>query len=339
MTAASPLPFPGSGALAAWRRQLGDFQSHSMWVSHLLVHRVEALVLAHRSTPLDPLTGPVLKALGIRLATDLGSLEECLCLGVPVLRRLLDTLRLASLVVETDGQWNLTDNGREALATGLLVRRQEERRTFHFLASGHAEASFHFLPRQLMPSRRGHGRADTPFEVATLDACLRQSPEWKRQQGFPLDVCEIVRGGKDATAFWKSVILDRPEFCSALLLVNGKEVLGFAANPQGWTLVSPEPAFTIRSDWQQVFPDLTADPPLDAWRLAWQAWCQSRSLPAADVAACSLSRVGNRLRATVSRKRLEGLRPAVRDAMRGETWLLAGEGGTRAAAQLEISEG
>ena len=268
MTAASPWPFPGSGALAAWRRQLAALQPHSIWVSHLLVHRVEALVLAQRSTPLDPLTGLVLKALGIRLATDLGSLEECLCLGVPVLRRLLDTLRLASLVAETDGQWDLTDNGREALATGLLVRRLEERRSFHFLASGHAEMPSYFLPRKLVPSRPGHEPAKIPFEAAALDACLQQSAEWKRQRGFPLDVCEIVRGGKDPAGFWKSLIVDRPEFCSALLLVNGEEVLGFATNPEGWTLVSPEPAFTIHSDWQRVLPELKADPPLEAWRLA-----------------------------------------------------------------------
>ena len=56
-------------------------------------------------------------------------------------------------------------------------------------------------------------------------------------------------------------------------LVNGEEVLGFATNPESWTLVSPEPAFTIHSDWQRVLPELKADPPLEAWRLAWQAWC------------------------------------------------------------------
>src|SRR5207302_964058 len=128
---------------------------------------------------------------------------------------------------------------------------------------------------------------------------------------------------------WKTVIVDRPERCSLVLLFTGEELHGFAAKSDGWELVFPEPAFTFRSEWRQVFPDLTAELPLDAWRIAWQAWCQSRSVPTNDVTACALSRRANRLTVVAPRKVFDRLRASARDAIRGNVWLLAGEGRTR----------
>lgn len=44
MTAVAPLTFPGTRALAGWWRLLAPRQPRAMWVAHLLLHRIEALV-------------------------------------------------------------------------------------------------------------------------------------------------------------------------------------------------------------------------------------------------------------------------------------------------------
>src|SRR5207245_11402558 len=141
-------------------------QPRSVWVSHLIVHLVEALVQAHSSPPLEPLSALVLKALGLRSSTDLHSVDARLHFGVPVLSQIMRGLQLVGLVNETDGKWTLTDRGRQALATGQLRRHQQERRRFPFLQTSHPEMPFHFLSAALPASMPWSGPPELAFDVA-----------------------------------------------------------------------------------------------------------------------------------------------------------------------------
>src|SRR5262249_49616019 len=62
MTAPSSLAFPGSRTLAGWWRQLVPLGPQALWVGHLFLHRVEALVASISSQSLQALDRFVLQA-------------------------------------------------------------------------------------------------------------------------------------------------------------------------------------------------------------------------------------------------------------------------------------
>jgi hypothetical protein len=200
------------------------------------------------------------------------------------------------------------------------------------------------------------------FDPALLYACPRQSPEWKNRHSFPEEVLEILGEGGSSqqipvdkerarhtpqfatvdTAEWRQVIVDSPMRLFALLVRGwqGEDRLqGFAVRPEGWGLQGESPCFSLEEDsWLEVFPDLAAEPPTDVWRQAWRAWCQARHVPGAEAEACQLERLGVYLRITMPHRVVDRLRAARSDALKGEGWILAGEGPVRPLARLEIVE-
>src|SRR5262249_42302174 len=117
-----------------------------------------------------------------------------------------------------------------------------------------------------------------------------------------------------------------------------RRLLGFAVRPEGWALETAAPAFALASAWEEVFPDLTEEPPADAWRQAWLTWCQPRDLPPAETAACAVEHHGHQLRVRAPRRLVERLRAARSDAVKGEAWLLTGKERVQTAAQVELAE-
>jgi hypothetical protein len=74
------------------------------------------------------------------------------------------------------------------------------------------------------------------------------------------------------------------------------------------------------------------------WRKTWNEWCHLRGLPVADVERCRLNAPDYRLIVYASRRLIERLKALRSDALKGEAWLLAGEGTVRRAALLEVIE-
>jgi hypothetical protein len=352
MTAASSLAFPGSRTLAGWWRQLVPLGPQALWVGHLFLHHVEALVAAVRSHPLDPLHRFILQALAAEqtgtpfLPPFLQRLDARLHLGSPLLRQLLRALATAGLAEPGAGDaWAVTALGREALARGEYALTGQERRVFHFVESaGGAGAGPHFL------YLNGHAGVPWPvgddwgFDVSVLRACVRQPEEWKQRHGFPQDVCEILDQLAQAAPAWERVIVDRPERLPVALVRTGPpeheaELLGFPVRQEGWALQVHHPVFAVREDGLAPFADLESHPLEQACRQAWRAWCQPRGLPADEVEACALRPAGVRLHVAAPAPLVERLRVARSDALKGEAWLLIGEGLLRAAAVLEVTAG
>src|SRR5947209_4735429 len=123
MTLAPTLP--GGLDLAAWQRALAAWQPRRLWLTHLLLHRVEALVAVRLPTRLHPLLRGVLHAL--RHSPDASLLRLDSQLRAALLRELAEgnLIRAAG-----PNGWELTDTGREGLATGEWLLDQPCRRTF-----------------------------------------------------------------------------------------------------------------------------------------------------------------------------------------------------------------
>jgi hypothetical protein len=380
MTGPSSLAFPGSRKLAGWWRQLAPFRPQALWVGHLALHEVEALVRVAQSSPLDPFTLLVLKGLALAdfdapPALQSGDeavhrLNDSLHLGRQVVRRVLEGLQAEGLVESAPhGTWLVSPLGRQALETRHIPHPRLMRRTFHFVDHQSGTGAGDRLWPHFLALHNSSGIPWPPadgltFDVRVLEACLRQPPEWKQKHGFPLDVQEILglsaEGGKGAVGTggtdpgipaagplavppWQAVILDRPEWVLAVILVaagpNGiPQLVGLPVRQDGWVLQAASPLFTLAGDWQEVFPELGEEPTPEAWRQAWRTWCEQRTLSAAEADACGLERRGERLRVAAPPSMVERLRAMRSDVLKGETWLLAGEGQIRAAVLVELTE-
>jgi hypothetical protein len=243
------------------------------------------------------------------------------------------------------GRWDLSNTGRQVLESGSLSVPDEERRTLSFVDNSALGCPPHFLPlRQLVPSATAGAPLDsasTRFDLNCLETCLHQPLQWKKRHHFPTDIEAFLRPRLEETAAvdWRRVILDSvlplPLVLVRASTSGGPEMLGFAVRTQGWTL-EPDPVLVLNEAGEELLPDLAMEPAAEAWRQAWQAWCQPRSLPRAEVEACRLERVGHRLLVHAPPQLIERLRTARSDAIKHEAWLLGGEGRIRWAAQLDL---
>ena len=348
MSAASPPPWPGSRVLLGWWRELVARRPQQMWFGWLLLHRVEALIRVTRARPLEPWHRALLSLVSTRVPCG-GEPEGFLAdlhVDRQILTRFVRDLTDAGLLhANGTGVWDLTAAGRHALQTGSLEVAAEERRTFYFVDNAPSHRPPHYLPlRQPPPAARSAAPdlTEGAFDPRHLEACIGQTPLWKARYHFPQDVEALLRPGpEDSPAANRyRVVLDSLEqqafvFIRTAGASEEPTLLAFPARTEGWTL-EPEPALTFEASWQDLLPDLSEEPPPEAWRQAWQAWSHPRGLPSSEVGACRLERVEHRLRVRAPHRLIDRLQAARSDAIKQEAWLLAGTGRTRTAAQLEL---
>src|SRR5438067_13627227 len=126
MTAVAPLLFPGSRVVAGWWKHLTALQPRRLWVGHLLLHRVEALVALKTTAQLEPWLLLVLKALALAPEQSREQVNQRLHLGVPMVSQVLRHLEAEQLVHLVPGDfWSLTPLGHQCLDQGKYPRREE----------------------------------------------------------------------------------------------------------------------------------------------------------------------------------------------------------------------
>jgi hypothetical protein len=344
------VPFwPGSRVLLGWWRELAGRNPYQIRLSRLILHRVEVLVRVRQQRPLDRWQRALLALANAHLPANGASLSvwNDLHIDSQMLGQFVRELADGGLLSPSGaGLWQMTPSGRRALETGTAPVASEQRRTFAFVDNSALGRPPHFLPLELGPARLGGApapeAASCSFAADSVEACIRQSPEWKARFRFPTDVEALVtpRPDESPAANWRRVLLDSVEqrlfvFVHAANSSAAGQLLGFWVRPEGWVLEA-QPMLALASGWEEALPDLAAEPSPQMWRQAWQEWSHPRGLPPADVAACKLERLDHRLLVRAPLRLLERLRAARSDAVKQEAWLLAGEGRTRLAAQIEL---
>ncbi|HWG43652.1 MAG TPA: hypothetical protein VN688_12765 [Gemmataceae bacterium] len=349
MSAALAPSWPGSRVLLGWWRELIGRQPQQLWFSRLLLHRVESLVRVTHTRSLDLWQRALLRLVHARIprGPDPENYFADLQIDGQVLSQLIHQLTAAGLLhMNGAGTWDVTTAGRHALETGALATCSEERRTFYFVDNSELQCTPHFLSLRRLP--RALASAPAPdvatwsFDLTCLEACIRQTSSWKTRYHFPADVEAFLPplSNEPPATNWRRVVLDSPEqlpvvFLRAAGSPGEPTLLGFAARAEGWEL-EPEPILAFGEGWEEVLPNLAAEPSPQAWREAWQAWSAPRNLPLAEVEACRLERVDHRLLVHAPPPIIDRLRAARSDAVKQEAWLLAGSDRTRTAAQLEL---
>ncbi len=241
---------------------------------------------------------------------------------------MLVPLAAAADLVEkkAEAHWHLTPAGRTASETGQFWQHGRARRTFHFRAGQPP----HFLRLVDSPCLPILPPSDRSFDPAVLQSCAERPEEWKRRHGFPSDVEAVVtsRTGDLRVPAWERVIFDAAEELPVFLAVIpggdngvGEQLQGFVIHPRiGLTV---EPIFSLGPGWREIFPEVEAGQPPEAWRDAWRRWCRTHQVAAEDGESMEIVASDTIVRVRGSASLIETFRPAT------ETWLLAGAGDLR----------
>src|SRR5205085_1071652 len=150
-----------------------------------------------------------------------------------------------------------------------------------------------------------------------------------------LELPSAAAGLEDSLS-WNRVVVDKTQ---RLLVVfcrvpdRKEKLLGFAARPEGWALHGAEPIIRLESE-VELFQEV--NPSLDAWRQAWQSWSQVRGVTPVDAAACVLTLSQECLRVAAPANLIRQFQAAKIDVLKGETWIMGGDGFVRPAARLVL---
>lgn len=364
MMGVPPPATPGSRTLAAWWRQLAPWQPRSLHVGLLLVHRLEALVRVRRAERLDNLASLVLHASAeeIRAVSGASVTTETLRArlysrlpgGARLLARALrDAVEQHLLACDAGGVCSLTALGEAALIDGEFPRFDQRRRAFYFLEGGLPEQTPLFIDLAPHAATPWTARETWPFEVGVLRDCVTRPGDWKQRHGFPLDVAEILtnpgaeppnnpRAGL-ASELWRRVVLHRPEqllavLCRGVSPMGHEAILGFKLESEGWMLRSQTPVFRLAVDNQETVASALGDNTIESWRSSWLHWCRSRGLSREDAELCALSKRDHLLIVHPPRRLLDRLTFSRGEMLKGDAWLLAGDGLVKEAALLQVEE-
>ncbi|MFL5243387.1 MAG: hypothetical protein ACJ8FY_14875 [Gemmataceae bacterium] len=375
MTVALSMQFPGSRVLAGWWRRLAPLNPVGLWIGSFLFHDVAATVQTTRPAGLSRFAHLIVQGLDIAQEKTVSGLSNLLLLDEHAVLQVLSGFERDGLVeADTSGIRRLTLKGKRALQEGTYPTSPLERRLFTFIQTSEKKSPAYVLLQNGV-AFKSPSSLPSRFEVAWLTECLNQTPEWKKRRQFPQDVVQLLRPSHReeisslqqpivpvTNAFnsqgiptpaaqirsalledWQCIILTHAwRQTVAIVLTQDaglkEALLAFPVEGPQWDLDAKRPLFTILEGWREIFDELTADPPQEAWARAWQDWCQPRGLPFNETSHGIVGKVGHKLHVTASRRMMDQLRSQRSDALKGEAWLLAGTGDLRTAGLLEIVE-
>ncbi len=339
MDRAASLISPGSKTLVGWWRQLAPHKPRGLWVGYVYVHRIEAPVEVLRSQPLDPLVLLTLQALDVVPANEIA---RWLGMPAPVLAGILQTIQRIGLIESSAGDCvTITALGRTALADRSVPVRSVERQSFTFVErldnAGRRSAPPIYFP--LAECARANWVVDEMhrFDASMLQSCIHQPREWKDVCGFPHGVERLRCDGVENE--WKQVIIDRPERVMLTLMTTESELIVFGVKVDGWLLNDRTPVLRLPLAALKIAPDLLREPSNADWRDAWRIWCKQRNLPANEVEASTIAFVGPRVEIQAPPRLVQRLQAANSDLLKGEAWLIVGDGFIHAVAPMILKTG
>ena len=92
----------------------------------------------------------------------------------------------------------------------------------------------------------------------------------------------------------------------------------------------------LGQDWAETLAELAVEPTKELWQQAWRNWCQPRGLPVGEIESCHLEASDLRLLIRAPARLVERLQATRSDVLKGEAWLLAGQGRVRRAAVVQL---
>lgn len=338
---------PSTRALASWEKSLRRLRPVSVWLRYCVLHRVEAQVNVSDIPPLKQFDRLVLEAFamtltqGSTLSLDdtIDSVSRDLHVEPGLLRQLLTRFERAELIRQTENALEITELGSACVSNGRAPAYIQQRRSFYFEEPAEADLEVRFLPLTRPATQAYSPQESWTFSTSHLEKCLTQSKQWKEEHSFPTEVLSLSRlksaeVSDSARADWQRVILDAPQECMLLLLLNDQgEFQGFNIQLDSWKLYTNNPVLRLGQSWNEVFPELKQETSAELWKESWIEWGQSENLPLKEVQECEVKQVGAQIQIAPSDYLFGILKKSRSPLLKGGVWLLAGEGQSRQLAQ------
>ncbi len=248
----------------------------------------------------------------------------------------LTQFQKANLVCHKNETWHLTDEGTRCLESEGSPAFSQQRRAFYFEAM--EEGGSRFLPLHRPSTHALTPPEDWTFSPSELKACLQQNRQWKQRHGLSLDVQSLVDAGAEQSwDDWQRLIVDHAEECYLLLVLTDKgELRGYSLQPHGWRLSTSSLVLRLDKDYREVMPEIQDHEAPELWKQAWLNWGRPRQLPRKELEECEVKRDGLQLRIATPDSLYATLKRNNSEALKGDAWLMVGEGRARQLCQVRI---
>jgi hypothetical protein len=272
------LSFPAGRELTGLVRELNAPPEAILLVGHLPVHHVEAPVRVRRRAVLSPLLASTLQALRLMQPADAPGLDELLCLGPPLIERLLqelDDLGLAERA--TDKSWRATAHGARWGDAPSHECYPIERREFCFLEPTAGQFQPIRLPVELLSPIASPGA--WKFSPQALMAGVNESNAAEADE--PLGLALAANGRPRL----EHLVVDRAATLP-VAIVGAADWRVVALNVRDWKRAIASPLL-ICQDREQLRTSvaLPSVPAAPAVRAAFLEWAVRRGVSERDAAA------------------------------------------------------
>jgi hypothetical protein len=191
------------------------------------LHTIEACVDVIVRESMDEFEHFVLKAIDILDCADIEKINGLLHIGRQIIQQITAKFNKAALLsVNADGVFEITDLGEKVLDAGEMIKLERKRHIFHFI-----DGSNEFLrirnsgDRYLTDLASHETPTDWMFDVESLQKCISETDDWKKQWQFPMNIHELIIPSEeisvpDALISESALIVDKAQAIHCAILVK-----------------------------------------------------------------------------------------------------------------------
>lgn len=249
-----------------WARLSRDDCDFVIFLTRCNIHAVEACVSVFRRESMDEFECFVLKAVDILGSTDIEGVNSLLHIGRQIIHQIIVKLNKDGLLsVSTEGLFKVTTPGRKVLVEGVMRKLAKRRQIFHFIDGSNEFLRIKEHSRFVTDLRPHETAAGWTFDIESLQKCINETNDWKKQRQFSTDIHELIMPCEENVAVEditreSALIVDKAQSVNCAILVKFNdntpfELFGYPISPKGH-LLTMDHLFSLRGEdiIVRVFP-------------------------------------------------------------------------------------
>lgn len=239
-----------------------------IFLTRCYIHAIEACVSVSRRESIDELEYFVLKSIDILGCADIERVNSLLHIGRQIIRQIIVKLNKDKLLsTTTDIFFEVTALGRKVLEEGVMIKLEKIRQIFHFIDGGNEFLRIKEHSRFLTDLGPHETAAGWNFNLESLQKCLNETDNWKKQRQFSTDIHELImpcveNAAVEDIAKENAVIIDKAQSvnCAILVKFNNNEPFELFAYPISFKghLLATDHLFSLKGKGTilKVFPQI-----------------------------------------------------------------------------------
>ncbi len=251
-----------------WARLSQNECDFVIFLTRCYIHAIEACVSVSRRESIDELEYFVLKSIDILGGADIEKVNSLLHIGRQIIQQIILKLNKNELLsTTTDDFFEVTALGRKVLEEGVMIKLEKRRQIFHFIDGSNEFLRIREHGRFLTDLGPHETAAGWNFNLESLQKCLNETDDWKKQRQFPTDIHELIMSCEANTAVEditreSALIVDKAQSvnCAILVKFNNNEPFELFAYPISFKghLLATDYLFLLKGEGAilKVFPQI-----------------------------------------------------------------------------------